>query len=116
MRTIRQLADAVWKEIRTVAPARSRREKGGFAAIVDSANLAGRLNGTRKMGNHCQYARRTRELLRRTWKYSQCTRSVNPALRNGQPGPLRGRRTLFLECNGEVGTQKIGHMCIKRVV
>ena len=32
-------------------PVRNLREKGGFAALVDSANVAGWLRGTRVMGD-----------------------------------------------------------------
>ena len=64
-KTTRELAaDAVWKEVWTMAPVRSRRQKGGFAALVNSTNVAGWLSGTSKMGDH--YVEQTRELLRRT--------------------------------------------------
>ena len=48
----------VWLEIWTMPPVRKLRQKGGFAALVDSANVAGWLRGTRH-GRQLWQARQT---------------------------------------------------------
>ena len=45
-------------------PVRKLRQKGGFAALVDSANVAGWLRRTRAVGNN--YGKQDRQLLRNT--------------------------------------------------
>ena len=43
----------MWVEVWSMQPVRNQRKKGGFAALVDSANVAGWLRGTRVMGDSC---------------------------------------------------------------
>ena len=48
-----RMAGAVWTEVWNMQPVRNLREKGGFAALVDSADMASWLRGTRVMGDSC---------------------------------------------------------------
>ena len=46
-----QMAGAVWTEVWSMQPVRSQRKKAALTALVDSANVAGWLRGTRVMGD-----------------------------------------------------------------
>ena len=58
------MAGAVWTEVWNMQPVRNLREKGGFAALVGSANVAGWLGGTRVMGD--SYGAKNRKRLEGT--------------------------------------------------
>ena len=48
-----RMSGAVWTEVGNMQPVRNLREKGGFAALVDSANMASWLRGTRVVSDSC---------------------------------------------------------------
>ena len=82
-----QMAGAAWSEVWTMPSVRSQRQKGGFAALVDSANVAGWLRGTRVMGD--SYGDRNGKRLENTMETLECYRctwAADPSAPNGSIG------------------------------